>query len=645
MKKILILFASAICCANFLFSATPGVLAGGTIYAYSGREFSLSWTSAPSPTPTIITWYKRLSSESSYPSSPFAQSVGFSNPSIVQTGLTQSCYVKGDVVSTGGGYTNEVFVTVLSAFDPGTITTSTTSLCSGTIPSQMTFSKSSSGGNSSFSYQWYSSADNSTWNAISNATTISYTPNAEITSTTYYRCMVNAGAGAVATNTITVFVYPNVSVGAIIGENTICYSSNAGTLSFSTVPSGGTGSGYTYQWQSYTSSWTNISGATSNTYVPGNLYSTQQYRCVVTNSCGNASTNSQTITVLSDLSAGQISANGSMSICENGEAPELQFSTAASGETGSYTYQWQSSPDNTTWSNISGATSTTYSPGTLSATTHYRCNVTGTCGVTKPTNVITLNVIGTYAIPIPTTDAVSKYCKNTDVTITITNQNSKNNWYNKNQEFIQNSGTYTISSIKDSTILYVEAVDANECKSEKAKVNINVDPIKADFYVANTEIEVGDSVIFRFTGMGASSFNWTFNNGFTSTLVEPLTFYNNAGIYAVTLSVASDIGCTNTKTIEKAAVVISKGTISTQELNNENIFIYPMPVSDILKIEYTENSTANAIIYNMSGQVITEQKLDKTNNSIDMSSFPSGSYVLKITSKGKEVYSKTLIKR
>ena len=41
----------------------------------------------------------------------------------------------------------------------------------------------------------------------------------------------------------------------------------------------------------------------------------------------------------------------------------------------------QSSPDNATWSNISGATSATYSPGALTTNTYFRREVTsGACG-------------------------------------------------------------------------------------------------------------------------------------------------------------------------------------------------------------------------------------------------------------------------
>lgn len=59
--------------------------------------------------------------------------------------------------------------------------------------------------------------------------------------------------------------------------------------------------------------------------------------------------------------------------------PSTTFTLSSSGYTiaGSLNFQWQSSTDSLTWTNISGATSTSYS-GTETATTYYRCYVTCT---------------------------------------------------------------------------------------------------------------------------------------------------------------------------------------------------------------------------------------------------------------------------
>ena|GEM_PF-1514823 len=55
-----------------------------------------------------------------------------------------------------------------------------------------------------------------------------------------------------------------------------------------------------------------------------------------------------------------------------GYAPTLLEGSSLRGGTGTYTYQWQSSPDNAIWSNIPGATQAEYQPGTVTDTIYYR---------------------------------------------------------------------------------------------------------------------------------------------------------------------------------------------------------------------------------------------------------------------------------
>jgi hypothetical protein len=73
----------------------------------------------------------------------------------------------------------------------------------------------------------------------------------------------------------------------------------------------------------------------------------------------------------------------------------LQNTTSGSG----VTYQWQSSTDNTTWSNITGATAATYT-ATPTVATYFRCNVTCS-GNTGTSNSLLVNL--TYCTPLGST--------------------------------------------------------------------------------------------------------------------------------------------------------------------------------------------------------------------------------------------------
>ncbi|MDB5134375.1 MAG: hypothetical protein JWP37_978, partial [Mucilaginibacter sp.] len=129
---------------------------------------------------------------------------------------------------------------------------------------------------------------------------------------------------------------------------------------------------YTYQWQSSpnNSIWTSISGATATSYTPGNLTTTIYFRAVLTNISDLVSySNSATVTVYPQLVSGNTSP-ASQSINYN-TTPTALTATAATGGNGTCTYQWQSSPNNSTWTNVSGATALAYTPGVLTTTTYY----------------------------------------------------------------------------------------------------------------------------------------------------------------------------------------------------------------------------------------------------------------------------------
>ena len=72
---------------------------------------------------------------------------------------------------------------------------------------------------------------------------------------------------------------------------------------------------------------------------------------------------------------------------------ELYNTTAPSGGNGTPTYQWQSSTDNSTWSDISGATADSYIPGSLTSTTYFQHQAIDGCGGARvPSNTLTITV-------------------------------------------------------------------------------------------------------------------------------------------------------------------------------------------------------------------------------------------------------------
>ncbi|MCT4603715.1 MAG: hypothetical protein N4A59_12570, partial [Marinifilum sp.] len=231
-------------------------------------------------------------------------------------------------------------------------------------------SSSATGGFGTYNYQWQVSSNNSSWNNVSGATGTNYSPG-NLTSSKYYRRRVQDGCDTKYTPSVKVTVRSALAAGNINGAKTISYNASAGTLGNSNSASGGTGN-YSYQWQVSTnnSSWTSISGATGTTYSPGNLSNSRYYRRRASDNggCGTVYTSSVKVSVTP--TSGSIASN--QTINYNASASTLTSASSPAGGNGSYSYQWQSSTNNSSWSNISGATGSTYSPGTLTGSKYYR---------------------------------------------------------------------------------------------------------------------------------------------------------------------------------------------------------------------------------------------------------------------------------
>jgi PKD repeat protein len=191
---------------------------------------------------------------------------------------------------------------------------------------------------------------------------------------------------------VLVVVDPAITNNDISSNQTLCAGASANPIGqTSGSVSGGNGT-YTYQWQQSTdngATWNNIAGANSASYSPGVPAATTKYRRVVTsNLCTNTS-NEITVSVQGNLT--NIEVGSAQTICA-GTAPAALTGSAPAGGTGTFTYQWYSSPDNSTWSLIASATTASYQPAVLNTTTYYRRKITsGSCEAYSASVTITVN--------------------------------------------------------------------------------------------------------------------------------------------------------------------------------------------------------------------------------------------------------------
>ncbi|OXA76432.1 hypothetical protein B0A65_18820 [Flavobacterium frigidimaris] len=312
-----------------------------------------------------------------------------------------------------------VFVTTITA-QP----TAPAAICVGGIVN-LSITASLNGGAGTLSYQWQSSADGSTgWANVadgSGATTNAYTSGA-LSATTFYRCIVTSSTTncTLTSNAVQATVVPDPTITVQPIGTTIC---SGGTATVSVTATNGTPS-LTYQWSNSTDNitFTDISGATSANYVTPALTQTTYYRVAVSasgNGCTTVTSSEATIVVLSDIFI-TVQPVLRTNICSGSTAT---LNVAASGGSGNYTYQWR----NATvlagpYTDISGATSASYTTPALTQNTYYIVTVSDN---TQGCNPVDSNV-SAVIVPSITTQPTVPATVCTGGTVTLTTAASAN---------------------------------------------------------------------------------------------------------------------------------------------------------------------------------------------------------------------------
>ncbi|HSF44399.1 MAG TPA: hypothetical protein VLA58_00265, partial [Chitinophagaceae bacterium] len=283
--------------------------------------------------PTVLT----ASGADTYSWSPATALSATTGATVTASPLTNTTYTVTGTTALGCIGTTTVTITVGPSLEGGLIAADQ-SICINTTPASLTSSSGATGGSGSYTYQWEVSTDNVSFVDIPGATLATYAPGV-LNSTRYYKRRVNDGVVSIYSNTVTITVneLPVVSVSpasATIfpGGNVVLTASGAST----------------YLW----SPATDLS-ATSGASVTASSAATTTYTVVGTSAAGCSSSTTVTVTVGAGLAAGSISA--SQEICKFTAPAAFTSSADATGGSGVYTYQWQSSTDNVNFTDIASA--------------------------------------------------------------------------------------------------------------------------------------------------------------------------------------------------------------------------------------------------------------------------------------------------
>lgn len=505
---------------------------------------------------------------------------GINTPNYVTDNLAVTTWFRCKITSTETAcslFTNAARVTVVA--DPAITTQPVgTTICVG---GSETLSVTATGGTPSLTYQWQvSSTSGSGFTDISGARGSTYNTGVINTvETRYYRVIVAAngfGCNPVTSDEAVVTVVPDPIVTDQPDDITIC---DGTSTTLNVVATGGTGT-LLYQWQSSSNgtSFANISGATSSSYLTPTLTNDTFYKVIITQAASGCRVDSN----IAKVSVAKISVQPStpVAICVGGVVSISVTTTVVPGAT--YAYQWQSSTNGTVWNNESNASASTanFISDVLNATTQFRCEVT----VSNPNcSLISIPVTATV-VPDPTIDTqptggtictggnfnLSVQASNGTPSLTYQWQSSTTSGSGFTDISGATNSNLSVTSLTQTTYYRVNvSASGNGCNtitSSEAEVIVIPDPIIVTQPVSNTTIckngtatlsvvASGGSGTFSYQWQSATSLGGTYSNISGATSNTYTTSSLSATSYFRVVIANSGAGC-NTLTSTEASIFV-----------------------------------------------------------------------------------------
>lgn len=240
-----------------------------------------------------------------------------------------------------------------------------------------------------------------------------------------------------------------------------------------------------------------------------------------------------------------LSINGSSDIVELCPYVPATISGSAAGGFGGYTYQWTSSQGEV----LGTQTSQLVSP---SQTTTYTITVTDKCGLTASDDVL-YTVVSPPLIVVLNPEV--EICPGDSVQLTSTVTGGYGQYY----YHWPHSGEATPSVwVNPMTTTNYLLVVSDECQTFSVSQMTRVKVVKptANFEPSSSILFNNLDITFANLSSNASTYQWDFGDGNTSTDVHPNNTYIDPGTYIVTLIATDDKGCVDT--IRKPIMILEE---------------------------------------------------------------------------------------
>lgn len=454
-------------------------------------------------------------------------------------------------------------------------------ICQG---SSVNLTASPSAGNT---FQWQIGGAN-----ISGATNASYAANGAGS----YTVVATSSNGCAATSSpsvVTINPLPPASI-TPNGPTTFCVGGNV-------LLQANSGNGFNYQWQN------------GGNVIPGAVngvlnVSTAGSYTVTVSDLNNCSATSSTINVNVAGVQAEISFTGQPAICD-GQAVVLNANTGSG-----LTYVW-SNNGNT----ISGATSATY---TATTGGNYTVAVTDPNNCTSTSDVQTISVGETPAVPEITANGPVKFCEGGSVDLsTPTVIGIVYQWlFDGNILPGENQPSITADESGD---FLVTAVNNSGCLSQSLPVEVEVYPNPTVTFTLNPDTTCVDQLFSLQGGSPAGG-------AYSGTNVDQGNFQSSTvGTFNITYQYADANGCSASATDDLKVYTCS----SIEELISSTIQLYPNPANELVTIEIPSEMMVNSIqMTDLSGRLVEVNMINAGNNryNVPVSNLASGTYQIVI---------------
>jgi hypothetical protein len=305
--------------------------------------------------------------------------------------------------------------------------------------------------------------------------------------------------------------------------------------------------------------------------------------------------------------------------------------TPPSGDT--YTYSWKK-PDGST---AGGSTFIADKSGV------YYLTVDNACYNFSDSIRITLKVPPTEAIDLLRDTAG---CRKVNLQATSTTNYTNLTWTGPTGSSVTGSKANTV--LADKTGTYSVSL-TNECGSASKAAYVRVDELPvADFLVDYLDTSNDCmSIILKNQSINGITYQWSFGDGKTSTIENPLHVYDIEGSFLVTLKTYNACGFSSkTVAIKRRGKNCATLGIAGLDLKESDVYIFPNPARDntqILGIGLP-NGNYKLSIKNILGQSVFDDEIkvigNEVNVKLETAKFANGEYLIELSNDTESIVRK-----